>query len=197
VEDAEASAAPGKPVYNRTVTLRDRWEKAKGKGWLWGGGFALRLTLSRSTAAMGRTANSLRHAILTLSSLLLGACAEATTPGSVSASIQSVRVVEAPLSPFGVIWEVRVQVDGPETDPVSILPCSLGLERFADNAWSSVWVQLCSMESRDQSVVPPLGSGTVSLGVPAQAAAGRYRLVLSLRQGRGGLHAVRPEFVWP
>ncbi|MCC7325129.1 MAG: hypothetical protein IT358_14905 [Gemmatimonadaceae bacterium] len=32
VHDAEASAAAGKPVYNRTVTLRDSWEKAKGKG---------------------------------------------------------------------------------------------------------------------------------------------------------------------
>jgi hypothetical protein len=146
---------------------------------------------------MVRTAKSLRHAILTLAPLLLGACAEATTPGSVSASIQSVRVVEAPLSPSGVIWEVNVQVDGPQTDPVSILPCSLGLERFSDNAWSPVWVQVCSMDSRDQSVVPPLGSSTVSLGVPAQTAAGRYRLVFTLRQGRGRLQSVRPEFVWP
>ena len=32
VHDANASAAAGKPVYNRTVTLRDSWEKEKGKG---------------------------------------------------------------------------------------------------------------------------------------------------------------------
>jgi len=31
IHDADASAAAGKPVYNRTVTLRDSWEKAKGK----------------------------------------------------------------------------------------------------------------------------------------------------------------------
>ena len=30
VHDAEASLAAGKPVYNRTVTLRDSWEKMKG-----------------------------------------------------------------------------------------------------------------------------------------------------------------------
>ena len=30
VHDAEASVAAGKPVYNRTVTLRDSWEKMKG-----------------------------------------------------------------------------------------------------------------------------------------------------------------------
>ena len=32
VHDAVASAEAGKPVYNRTVTLRDSWEKEKGKG---------------------------------------------------------------------------------------------------------------------------------------------------------------------
>ncbi len=32
VHDALASAEAGKPVYNRTVTLRDSWEKEKGKG---------------------------------------------------------------------------------------------------------------------------------------------------------------------
>ncbi|MCC6930256.1 MAG: glutamine--tRNA ligase/YqeY domain fusion protein [Gemmatimonadaceae bacterium] len=32
VHDANASLAAGKPVYNRTVTLRDSWEKEKGKG---------------------------------------------------------------------------------------------------------------------------------------------------------------------
>ena len=32
VHDANASQAAGKPVYNRTVTLRDSWEKEKGKG---------------------------------------------------------------------------------------------------------------------------------------------------------------------
>jgi glutaminyl-tRNA synthetase len=32
VHDAEASAAAGRPVYNRTVTLRDSWEKEKAKG---------------------------------------------------------------------------------------------------------------------------------------------------------------------
>ncbi|HEX4933686.1 MAG TPA: glutamate--tRNA ligase family protein, partial [Gemmatimonadaceae bacterium] len=32
VHDAAASAEAGKPVYNRTVTLRDSWEKEKGKG---------------------------------------------------------------------------------------------------------------------------------------------------------------------
>jgi glutaminyl-tRNA synthetase len=32
VHDAEASAQAGKPVYNRTVTLRDSWVKEKGKG---------------------------------------------------------------------------------------------------------------------------------------------------------------------
>jgi len=32
VHDADRSEKAGKPVYNRTVTLRDSWEKAKGKG---------------------------------------------------------------------------------------------------------------------------------------------------------------------
>lgn len=32
IHDAAASAERGLPVYNRTVTLRDSWEKAKGKG---------------------------------------------------------------------------------------------------------------------------------------------------------------------
>ena len=32
VHDAQASRETGRPVYNRTVTLRDSWEKEKGKG---------------------------------------------------------------------------------------------------------------------------------------------------------------------